>query len=324
MENSELLDKAAQCDNIAEQIALVTTFVLSSYASSSYRVLKPFNPLLGETYEWDRTSDMGWRLISEQVSHHPPVSSLYVESKHGWKLSEVMQMSSKFRGKHIAVIPKNFSRVEFPHQGRSYRFTRPTTYVHNIIIGKLYTEHSGETLYTGEGKAAGWTCSLTFQSSSLFSRTVQKKIHGEITDPNGKVVAKMTGAWDEKVEVSLNESKPKVIWRHRQPADDSHLYYNFTIFASQLNEEEDNIAPTDSRLRPDQRLMENGNWDEANDEKVRLEEKQRERRKNHQDVEPIWFSQKKDSLTGEVYYAYTGNYWECKEERNWEKCADIF
>ena len=35
------------------------------------------------------------------------------------------------------------------------------------------------------------------------------------------------------------------------------------------------MAPTDSRLRPDQRMMENGLWDEANVEKLRLEEKQR-------------------------------------------------
>jgi len=44
-----------------------------------------------------------------------------------------------------------------------------------------------------------------------------------------------------------------------------------------LNEIEEGIAPTDSRLRPDQRLMEFGLWDEANIEKLRLEEFQRVR-----------------------------------------------
>ncbi len=39
------------------------------------------------------------------------------------------------------------------------------------------------------------------------------------------------------------------------------------------------MAPTDSRIRPDQRLMEDGEWDEANREKVRLEEKQRATRR---------------------------------------------
>ena len=39
-------------------------------------------------------------------------------------------------------------------------------------------------------------------------------------------------------------------------------------FACELNEMEEGVAPTDSRRRPDQRLMENGQWDEANTEKV--------------------------------------------------------
>ena len=51
--------------------------------------------------------------------------------------------------------------------------------------------------------------------------------------------------------------------------------YNFTTFAVQLNEKEDGVAPTDARCRPDQRLMEEGLWDEANKVKVQLEEKQR-------------------------------------------------
>ena len=55
--------------------------------------------------------------------------------------------------------------------------------------------------------------------------------------------------------------------------------YFFTQLAIQLNEPEDDVAPTDSRRRPDERLMEDGNWDEANRVKVQLEEKQRAKRK---------------------------------------------
>lgn len=60
---------------------------------------------------------------------------------------------------------------------------------------------------------------------------------------------------------------------------DSDKYYNFTLLACQLNEMEEGVAPTDSRNRPDQRLMENGYFDEANLEKLRIEEKQRTARK---------------------------------------------
>jgi len=46
--------------------------------------------------------------------------------------------------------------------------------------------------------------------------------------------------------------------------------YGFTDFVCSLNEMEEGVAPTDSRLRPDQRIMENGDFDGANADKVRL------------------------------------------------------
>jgi oxysterol-binding protein 1 len=67
-EYADLLDKAAQCKDICEQLAYVAVFTISSYSTTSNRTGKPFNPLLGETYECDRTDDLGWRCISEQVS----------------------------------------------------------------------------------------------------------------------------------------------------------------------------------------------------------------------------------------------------------------
>lgn len=59
------------------------------------------------------------------------------------------------------------------------------------------------------------------------------------------------------------------------------MYY-FSTLALTLNEPEEGIAPTDSRRRPDQRLMEQGRWEEANAEKQRLEEKQRTARRERE------------------------------------------
>lgn len=57
--------------------------------------------------------------------------------------------------------------------------------------------------------------------------------------------------------------------------ENAEKMYYFSSLALTLNEPEDSVALTDSRLRPDQRLMEEGRWDDANSEKQRLEEKQR-------------------------------------------------
>lgn len=45
----------------------VAAFAVSSYALAYYRAgRKPFNPILGETYEWIR-EDKGFKFIAEQV-----------------------------------------------------------------------------------------------------------------------------------------------------------------------------------------------------------------------------------------------------------------
>lgn len=44
--------------------------------------------------------------------------------------------------------------------------------------------------------------------------------------------------------------------------------YGFNLFACSLNEPEVDVAPTDCRLRPDIRFMEQQDFDKANNEKV--------------------------------------------------------
>ncbi len=44
--------------------------------------------------------------------------------------------------------------------------------------------------------------------------------------------------------------------------------YGFSHFAASLNEQEPGVAPTDSRFRPDQRIMEEGDFPKADKEKV--------------------------------------------------------
>lgn len=47
----------------------MAAFAVSAYASTEGRICKPFNPLLGETYEAD-FPDKGLRFFSEKVCEH--------------------------------------------------------------------------------------------------------------------------------------------------------------------------------------------------------------------------------------------------------------
>jgi hypothetical protein len=92
----------------------VAAFSVSMYSTtSSMRATKPFNPLLGETYECDRWDDLGWRSLAEQVSHHPPVAAQHCEGRAGWVLYQEFSITSKFRGKYLSVIPTGNTHLKF-------------------------------------------------------------------------------------------------------------------------------------------------------------------------------------------------------------------
>ncbi len=75
------------------------------------------------------------------------------------------------------------------------------------------------------------------------------------------------------------------LWTSNLPEPVSDTCYGFSDLGCQLNEPEEGVAPTDSRLRPDQRMMEDGDWDEADKEKFRLEEKQRATRRKREEAD---------------------------------------
>uniref|UniRef100_U3J1D3 Oxysterol-binding protein n=1 Tax=Anas platyrhynchos platyrhynchos TaxID=8840 RepID=U3J1D3_ANAPP len=294
LEYHELLDRAAKCESSLEQLCYVAAFTVSSYSTTVFRTSKPFNPLLGETYELDRLEESGYRSLCEQVSHHPPAAAHHADSKHGWTLRQEIKITSKFRGKYLSIMPLGTIHCVFHASGNHYTWKKVTTTVHNIIVGKLWIDQVGEIEIVNH--KTGDKCNLKFVPYSYFSRDVT----GEVTDPTGKVHFLLLGTWDEKMDcykVALGsgdngaearqraheaEDSRVLLWkRNPLPKYAENMYY-FSELALTLNAPESGTAPTDSRRRPDQRLMENGRWDEANAEKQRLEEKQRLSRKRRE------------------------------------------
>uniref|UniRef100_A0A8B9IKP7 Oxysterol-binding protein n=1 Tax=Anser cygnoides TaxID=8845 RepID=A0A8B9IKP7_ANSCY len=350
LEYHELLDKAVKCESSTEQMCFVAAFSVSSYSTTVHRTAKPFNPLLGETYELDRLEEFGFRSLCEQVSHHPPAAAHHVFSKRGWTLWQEITIASKFRGKYLSIMPLGAIHLEFHSSGNHYVWRKVTSTVHNIIVGKLWIDQSGEIEIVNHKSKD--KCQLKFTPYSYFSRDVPRKVTGVVSDADGKAHYVMSGTWDEKMECSKivhsshgstsSEGKqktvyqtlsPKVLWKKYPLPENAENMYFFSDLALTLNEPEERVAPTDSRLRPDQRLMESGRWDEANVEKQRLEEKQRavRRRREAEAVEaleegyiPLWFERKVDPVTGELICVYKGGYWEAKDKQDWSVCPDIF
>ena len=101
--------------------------------------------------------------------------------------------------------------------------------------------------------------------------------------------------------------------------------YNLTPFTIQMNELESNIAPTDSRMRPDIRFMEEAKWNEADDKKIYLENKQRQMLRSCEvEPPPVWFKKIVEPFTNEEQFVFTNEYWECKKRKDWSKAPQIF
>ncbi|XP_023199587.1 oxysterol-binding protein 2 isoform X2 [Xiphophorus maculatus] len=355
LEYHELLDKAARCESSLEQMCLVAAFSVSSYSTTVHRTAKPFNPLLGETYELDRLEEFGYRSLCEQVSHHPPAAAHHVISRRGWTLRQEITIASKFRGKYLSIMPLGVIHLHFHSSGNHYVWRKVTSTVHNIIVGRLWIDQSGDIEIINHTTKE--TCQLKFIPYSYFSRDVPRKVTGVVADSKGQAHYILSGTWDEKMEsakiiqssegASGSEGKqktvyqtlpPKLLWKKYPLPENAENMYYFSSLALVLNEPEDGVALTDSRLRPDQRLMENGRWDEANVEKQRLEEKQRAVRRrreaeatgalhegrDYEGYQPLWFHQRRESITGETNFVYKGGYWESKEREDWSMCPEIF
>ncbi|XP_026333084.1 oxysterol-binding protein 1 isoform X2 [Hyposmocoma kahamanoa] len=352
-EYSYILDEAAKFSDPAQQLAYVAAFTISAYATTSNRTNKPFNPLLGETYECDRMTDLGWRSISEQVIHYPPTCAVFTEGMSGWRHTQQWSISSRFRGQYVTISPDTSCHIVFTLTGNKYSYQKVTTTVHNIIVGKLWVDNHGDMDIKGEaGPAKGYVAHLKYLPYAYFSKDTQRKVTGVINDPKGVPRYVLQGYWDSRVEVApvtsasadgtqCTTGKFVVAWERVPAPPDSDKWYNFTLLAAQLNEHESGVAPTDSRLRPDQRLMEEGLWNEANEEKLRLEEKQRTKRRELEAAteaaaaagqpappspRPLWFSRESVGSPGNPHlcHMYNHRYWECKKRQEWAGCPDIF
>jgi hypothetical protein len=339
MEYADLLDIAADRPDKTERLVYVAAFAASEYASTIGRVAKPFNPLLGETYEYVRP-DKGYRFFIEQVSHHPPIGAAYAESAR-WDYWGESAVKSKFYGKSFDINPLGtwFLRLR-PSNGdppELYTWKKVTSSVVGIITGNPTVDNYGPMQI--KNWTSGEVCSLEFKqrgwkASSAF------QVSGKVTGVDGVTKWSIGGRWNDKIYARVTEGfedeavganqQAFLVWEaHKRPTG---IPFNLTPFVVTLNAVPDslraNLPPTDTRLRPDQRAMEDGEYDLAATEKNRVEEKQRAARRERETAgkewKPKWFERKSDPTTGETYWESTGAYWDRRMEKDWSVCDDIF
>ncbi|CAD5124716.1 DgyrCDS12979 [Dimorphilus gyrociliatus] len=304
MEYSDLLTKANESPDPTSRMEYVAAFAVSALSSNHERLAKPFNPLLGETYELVRP---GVRLTAEQVSHHPPVSAFHAESEN-YSFCGSIHPKMKFWGKSVEITPKGNVILHLKKWNETYTWSNVVCSIHNIIIGKMWIEHYGKMDI--KCIQTGWETILNFHSCGWRSHR-QHEVDGYVLSEDKEKMKYFIGRWIDnlysydvtanmdniKYEDALQNQLPnqRLLWSANKRSDQSHEYYNFSNFAITLNEMGEgfkSLPPTDSRLRPDIRKLEEGDVDGAGEEKHRVEEKQRESRRHRKKDKNDWCQRK--------------------------------
>ncbi|GMT32380.1 hypothetical protein PFISCL1PPCAC_23677, partial [Pristionchus fissidentatus] len=336
----DLIVKAMTKESPTERMELIATYAISGLSTNRNRLTKPFNPLLLETFEYQKD---GCRFMAEQVSNHPPVSVMSVEGP-GFNLTATVSPKVSFWMNRLIANPNCVVKLVLTGNNETYNWETPTCTIWNVMLGKPYMNLSGNSII--RCASTGHEARLNFDSNSGWSqRTTDLHVDGYIN--HGKTAVRgIYGNWSLYVATCpatiLKENYPHwqrcflksvfdkgdrgplflgstVLWTANKLPDRYEMQYHFTYMTLHLNEISPALKtclpPTDSRMRPDMIKMEYGLNDAACDCKEYIEEAQRARRKEGgKRTKPKWFSQGKDGWT------FNTAYW----DRKFDDCEDIF
>ena len=160
--------------------------------------------------------------LTEQVSHHPPISAYYAAcpSRHIEMLG-IDQVAAKVSGTTLRVAPGSFNKGIYiklsggPGAGETYQLTHPTATVNGLLRGSFYVTIGESTIITcekegGEGQQR-YRAVLEYKEESWLGRAqyliegvIHTYIQGETAHeswtrvknvPTSKVVAHIDGSW---------------------------------------------------------------------------------------------------------------------------------
>ncbi|KAK0546122.1 hypothetical protein OC846_005402 [Tilletia horrida] len=251
--------------------------------------------------------------LTEQVSHHPPISSYYVEYDGGpnsaVSVRGVDQISAKFTGTTVKVYAGEqnqglFVKIDRGHgAGEEYQLTHPTASVNGLLRGNLWvaltdTEYVTCRASEGSGGSKNLRTIIEHKEESWMGKAkyafegVVYEYEGDpeqykrIKDvPQDKVLATIDGCWKGKMTYTKRgEKEPRLL-----------------LNVPDLDTIPKNVRPLDSQLELESRriwqpvikAILSKQYGEATKAKQVIEQRQRdiaaERKKNGEEFVPQFF-----------------------------------
>ncbi|KAL3657352.1 hypothetical protein V7S43_017671 [Phytophthora oleae] len=219
--------------------------------------LKPFNPILGETYE--ATYADGTQVFLEHVSHHPVKSAFTVVGPKGlYRMCGVYEFESVSTRNSLANYQNGTATITF-HDGVVITYTMPQIKMSGILFGDRVVEIVGSSKF--EDSTNRLVGELNFDANNSFLKKSQSDDIKGCIYPAKKsakhAVATVNGSW-----LSHLQFDGKTYWHV-----ESEPVFDHTPV--------ENALPSDVRYREDIIALKNGDEVLAQSEKLRLEALQR-------------------------------------------------
>ncbi|KEZ42863.1 Uncharacterized protein SAPIO_CDS5291 [Scedosporium apiospermum] len=247
--------------------------------------------------------------LTEQTSHHPPVSAFHISCpERGLTARGFDQISAKFTGTTIKVSPGEHNMGIFitldKRDGETYQLTHPAAHLGGFFRGSLNVSVS-EVAYI--------TCPqtklkaiLSYVEEGWLGRTTNK-VHGVIFHydpenddktriqdvPDKDVLARLGGPWREKVVLTLG---PKPLASH--PVEDQYTIIDMAPLSVAPK-----VLPPREKQLPNESLtlwagvtnaIVSKQYSKATTVKIELEEEQREkarqRERDNVEWQPVFFT----------------------------------
>ncbi|PPJ57427.1 hypothetical protein CBER1_01354 [Cercospora berteroae] len=328
-EMPRLLVAPAQEKDRQKRMVLVLKWFLSTlkqqYASRNEKLgseKKPINPFLGELFLGKWTDETGeTQLVSEQVSHHPPVTAYSIwNSQHGVRLQGYNAQKASF-STTIHLKQVGHALLHLDAFDEDYLITLPALHIEGLLKGSPFVELNKSSYIVS---SSGYTARIDYSGAGWVSG--KKNSLSAIVYPHGKekdkksVLYKAEGSWTD--EFVIKDADKNVVQQYNAKKEPKTQ-----LQVADIKDQD----PLETR-RAWQKVaaaIQKGDMNTTHAEKTKIEEFQRATRKKEQsegkEWQRIFFSRADklpvfDKLIKEVPYGgieqdQTGGIWVFDQEK---------
>ncbi|CAD5126020.1 DgyrCDS14196 [Dimorphilus gyrociliatus] len=199
--NPQLFLGIADEKTARDRMEAVVKWYLTTFkgAIKNGKINKPYNPIIGENFhcQWS-VDNTTLSFTAEQVSHHPPISAFFMESKQKRiSLNSSVWTKISFHGMSVGISLVGNIKIRLDEFDEEYLLTYPSIYVKSLLTNPLI--ELGDKVSIKCPKS-GYNATLEFSTRNQAEERVHF-VNGEIREPeNSNVIMKINGEWKNSIK----------------------------------------------------------------------------------------------------------------------------